>query len=56
MLRNHHINKETQRPQLIVHILSGSAKPENRNQQSTITPLQKGAPAVRFVARHNPQV
>jgi hypothetical protein len=32
MVRNHHIDKATQRPQLIVHVLSGSAKPETRNQ------------------------
>jgi hypothetical protein len=32
MSRNHHIDKATQRPQLIAHVLSGSAKPETRNQ------------------------
>jgi len=32
MLLNHYIDKAAQRPELIIHALSGSAKPETRNQ------------------------
>jgi hypothetical protein len=32
MLHTHHIDTVIQRPQLIVHVFSGPAKPETRNQ------------------------
>jgi hypothetical protein len=50
MLRNHHIDKAIQCPQLVVHVLSGSAKPETRNQQN-VSSIGSGSGAAVMTIR-----